>query len=138
MVGLKWWFRIVGAFYVVLGIGFVPALNAARLPMILPDFDAPIDGVAYRALLDFSFMFGLDLLVIGAFLLYASRDPSRFIPVAWLVVVLEAVRGVVDDVYMIARGYDAGFYLSFILVHLVIIATGVVSVRKAEAAMSGP
>jgi hypothetical protein len=29
---LKWWMRVVGIFYLVLGIGFVPFINEARLP----------------------------------------------------------------------------------------------------------
>ena len=46
MKKLQWWFRIVGVIYALLGIGFVPALNAGRLSMMLPGFDAPIGGVA--------------------------------------------------------------------------------------------
>jgi hypothetical protein len=130
---LKWWFRAVGAIYVIFGIGFLPPLNAARLPLMLPGFDAPVGGVAYNALLDFSFMFGLEIIVLGLFLIAASRDPLRFVPLVWLVVALEAVRGVLDDVYMIARGYDTALYVGFIIVHLVVIGTGVAFVRQAEA-----
>jgi len=130
---LKWWFRAVGALYVFLGIGFFPPLNAERLPLMLPGFDAPVGGVAYNALLDFSLMFGLEILVVGLFLIAASRDPLRFVPLVWLVVALEAVRGVLDDIYMIARGYDTAFYIGFIIVHLVVIGTGVALVRQVEA-----
>ncbi|MBI4187091.1 MAG: BphX family protein [Chloroflexi bacterium] len=130
---LKWWFRVVGVIYVLLGVGFIPFINAARLGVMLPGFDAPIRGVAYRGLLDFSFMFGLDLLVIGAFLLFSSRNPLRYIPLVWLIVALEIVRGIFDDIYMIARGYFAPFYIGFILLHLVIIVTGVVFTRRAKA-----
>jgi hypothetical protein len=133
MKKLQWWFRIVGAIYVLLGIGFVPALNAGRLSMILPGFDAPIGGVAYRGLLDFSFMFGLDLLVTGLYLLYASREPQRHISIVWLVVALEFVRGILDDIYMIASGYAAPFYLGFIVLHTLIIITGVMFARQAQA-----
>lgn len=130
---LKWWFRAVGAIYVLLGIGFIPVVNAARIPLMLPGFDAPAGGTAYRGLLDFSFMFGLDLLVIGLYLLYASRDPLRHVSIVWLVVALEAVRGILDDIYMIARGYDALVYGAFIVLHLVIIATGITFVRRVQA-----
>lgn len=130
---LKWWFRAVGAIYVLLGVGFIPFLNAARIPLMLPGFDAPAGGVAHRGLLDFSFMFGLDLLVIGGFLLHASRDPLKHVAIVWLVVALEAVRGILDDIYMIAQGYAAPVYIGFIVLHLVIIATGIRSVRQAQA-----
>ena len=43
---LKWWFRVVGVIYVLLGIGFIPLLNVARIPLMLPGFDAPAGGVA--------------------------------------------------------------------------------------------
>jgi hypothetical protein len=129
---LKWWFRIVGLIYVLLGIGFIPALNAARLPMMLPGFDAPVGGVAYRGLLDFTLMFGLDLLVIGVFLLYASRQPARHTWLVWLIIALELVRGIFDDIYMIAQGYSAPFYVAFIVLHLVIIVTGIAFVRRTD------
>lgn len=129
---LKWWFRVVGVIYVLLGIGFVPFINATRLELMLPGFDAPVGGVAYRGLLDFTFMFGLDLLVIGAFLLFASRNPLHHVSVVWLVVALEIVRGIFDDVYIIARGYTAPFYIGFIVVHLLIIVTGYLFLRQAE------
>ena len=35
MKRLQWWFRIVGLFYLLLGIGFFPPLNEARLPLML-------------------------------------------------------------------------------------------------------
>jgi hypothetical protein len=127
---LRWWFRIVGLIYTLLGIGFIPALNAARLPMMLPNLDAPVGGVAYHGLLDFSFMFGLDLLVTGIFLFYASRNPLRHLWLVWLIVALEIVRGVFDDVYMIAQGYAPPVYIAFIVLHLVIIGTGVLFVRQ--------
>lgn len=134
MKRIKWWFRVIGSFYIILGVGFIPPLNAARLPVMFPEFDAPEGGVAYRALLDFSFMFGLDLLVIGAFLIFAAREPLKYAPLVWLVVALEVVRGVLGDVYFIAVGYDAAFYIGFALVHLVIIFTGILFLRQAQAA----
>ncbi len=131
MKRLKNWFRVVGVIYVLLGVGFIPFINATRLEMMLPGFDAPVGGVAYRGLLDFTFMFGLDLLVTGGFLLFASRDPLRYVPLVWLIVALEIVRGILDDVYMIVRGYAAPFYIGFIILHLIIIITGIVFSRQA-------
>ena len=130
MKKLTWWFRIVGVIYVLLGIGFIPALNAARLPLMIPGFDAPIGGAAYRGILDFTFMFGLEMIVIGGFLLYASRAPQRHLNLVWLIVWLELVRGIFHDMYMISRGYDPAFMLSFTLLHIIVIGTGIVFVRS--------
>ena len=116
---LKWWFRVVGILYFLLGVGFVPTLNAARLPMMLPGVET--SGVTYRGLLDFSFM------------LWASRDPLNNLSIVWLVVALEIVRGILDDLYMISQGYAAPFYIGFIVLHLTIIVTGIVCLRQAQA-----
>lgn len=137
MRSLKWWFRIVGAIYVLLGLGFLPALNAARLPQLLPGFDAPVGGVAFRALLDYTLMFGLDLIVIGVFLLAAAQAPQRAVPIVWLVLALELVRGIFDDVYMLAHGYSPPIYLGFIVLHLIIIVTGILSVRQLQTETPG-
>ena len=132
MKKLTWWFRIVGVIYALLGIGFVPALNAQRLLMMVPDFDAPLGGVAYHALLDYSFMFGLDMLVIGVYLLYASRRPRQHLTLVGLLVALEVVRGILDDLYMIARGYNPAFMAGFIVLHLLIIVPGIAFARQVQ------
>ena len=119
--------------HVLMGVGFIPFINAARLGVMLPGFDAPVGGVAYRGLLDWSFIFGLDLLVIGAFLLFSSRNPLHYIPLVWLIMAFEIVRGIFGDVYFIARGYSAPIYIGFIILHLVIIVTGVVFTRRVQA-----
>lgn len=138
MKRLKWWFRGVGIIYLLLGTGFVPFLNEMRLSMMLPGFDAPAGGVAYRGFLDFSFMFGLDLIVIGAFLIYASREPLKNSNLVWLVILLELIRGIFDDVYMIAEGYNVPVYSIFILLHLLIITTGIANLRKTKSMQSQP
>jgi hypothetical protein len=67
-------------------------------------------------------------------MLWASRDPRRYIGAVWLLVWLELLHGVLGDVYLIARGYDALTYIAFIVVHLIIIVTGVLFARQAESA----
>ena len=76
-------------------------------------------------------MFGLDLLVIGGFLLYASRQPQKYIALVWLVIALEIVRGIMDDLYMIVQGYNAAFMLGFIILHLLVIIPGAAFTREA-------
>ncbi|MBP8002921.1 MAG: hypothetical protein KA314_25145 [Chloroflexi bacterium] len=50
-----------------------------------------------------------------------------------MLVWLEFVHGVLDDIYLIANGYSVGGYIVFIIIHLIIIATGVKAARQAEA-----
>ena len=133
MSRLRWWFVAVGIFYVLLSIMTLPFVSGSVLGSTYPDLAAETGSLAVTLLREIYFMFGLDMLVIGIFLLFASRDPLRYIPVAWLVIALEIVRGVLDDIYMIARGYPAAGYIAFIAIHLLIILTGVWAIRSAQA-----
>ena len=134
MNGYKLWFISVGIIYVLLGVGFIPPINALRIPTMIPGFDAPINGTAYWGLLDFSFMFGLDLLVTGLFMLYASREPMNNLSIIKLIIVLEIVRGICDDIYMITKGNGIPFYIIFIILHLIIIVSGISLIRKVKTA----
>lgn len=102
------------------------------MPVQYPDLGIPVDSVAAQALVDVWFMFGLEVAVIGAALVYFSRDPLRHTAVMRTVLGLELVRGIVDDLYLIGRGYDPVPYLIWILVHLVILVIGVVVTRRAS------
>jgi hypothetical protein len=130
MSGLKLWMRIVGAFYVVMGVFNTPWIIEARLTTQYPNLGVATDSNAARALVDTWFMFGLEVMVIGVALLYFSRDPARHIALVWTVIGLEIVRGIFDDLYLLARGYDVAIYSGWIVIHLIIIVTGVVAVRR--------
>ena len=134
MAFLIWWFRIVGAVNIVLGVMWLPFFNAARLELSVPGWDAPIGGAAYSGFLDYMMLFGLDLIVLGAFLIAASFRPERSRILAWLAIALSAVRGVADDLYMIVAGYPLVAMLAFIALHLAIIITGVLALRTARRA----
>ncbi|GAA2228683.1 BphX family protein [Herbiconiux moechotypicola] len=131
MTFLTWWFRLVGLVNIVLGAMWLPFLNAPRLELTVPGWDAPIGGTAYRGFLDFTMLFGLDLLILGAFLIAASFRPFESRIVAWLAIVLSIVRGILDDLYMIAAGYPLPGMLAFIALHLAIVVTGLFALRAA-------
>lgn len=132
MTFLTWWFRLVGLVNIVLGLMWMPFLNAPRLELTVPGWDAPRDGTAYRGFLDFTMLFGLDLLVFGVFLIVASFRPAQSRILAWLAIALSLVRGVLDDIYMIAAGYPVPAMLAFIALHLAIIVTGLLALRRAS------
>ena len=131
MKKLQWWLRGVGVFYLFLTVVNLYAIfiNTQFLKLDIP---FPVDDAGFRITLDFWLTFILDLLVIGAFLLWASREPLKHINLVWLVLWLELIRGVADDFYLIARGYDATFYTGFTIVHLIIIVTGFIIARQAS------
>ena len=135
MSGMRWWMRIVGGVNLLLGLGFIPFVNEQRLGLIFPVLEAGPDTVVYRALIDWMFLFGLDLAVVGAALLYWSRDPKRARPLVWLAIALELVHGTGFDLYYATRGYvSVPFYMGFAAVHLTAVATGVALVRRGRKA----
>ncbi|MCU0504031.1 MAG: BphX family protein [Anaerolineae bacterium] len=132
MKKLKWWFIIVGAFYLLLGImnmyGILvdPALFAGNLPY-------PADPPVVKAFVDGWSPFAFEVVGLGTFMLWAARNPRKYLGAVWLIVWLELLHGVLDDIYLIANGFNAGGYVAFIVVHLIIIVTGVLFARQAGA-----
>lgn len=129
MKRIQWWFRIVSGFYILLAV--VNFYSIFFDPQLLKvDIPFPVADAGFKITLDFWLTFVLDLLVIGAFLLWASRNPLKHLNLVWLVLWLEAIRGIVDDFYLIARGYSSLFYSGFTIIHTIIIITGFVFVRR--------
>lgn len=126
---LKWWFILVGAFYTLLGISNVYGLVEPKFIGSTLPFAA--DASAVRAFVDGWSAFALELVAIGTFALWASRDAARSVSVVWLIVWLQVFHGIIGDLYLIARGYDATQYGAFIAIHVVMIVTGVLLARQA-------
>ena len=129
---LQRWMRIVGGFYVLMGLFNTPPVIAARFPAQYPDLGVAVDSMPAQALVDVWFMFGLEVAVIGGALMIAVRNPARHLPLVWTVLALEVVRGIADDVYLLARGYEVMPYVIWLVVHAAIIATGLLALRRAQ------
>ena len=129
---LKWWLRIVGVFYLLLtllnlyGIFFNPQLFRDTVPYEVTD-------LVIRAFSEAWLAFILELGVLGGMLLYASFKPAQSGMLVWTIVWAEVFRGVVDDLFFISRGYSAASYVPFIVIHIIIIVTGIVFLRQAQA-----
>lgn len=124
--------RIVGSFYVALGLFNTPLVIAARFPSQYPDLGVTVDSMPAQALVDVWFMFGLEVAVIGVALLIAARNPARHLALVWTVLALEVVRGIADDLYLLARGYEVAPYVTWIVVHTAIVAAGLWSLQRAQ------
>lgn len=134
MKKLIWWFRLVGGFYFLLALmnmNFVLMNPGAVSDMVVFPFAVTPDTI--MAFVDGWSPFAFEILGISTFMLFASFNPRRYLGAVWLLVWLELLHGVFDDIYLISRGYDTVGYLIFILIHLIIIITGVLFVRQAEA-----
>ena len=112
MTQLQWWMRGVGVFYILLSL-----LNVRFLT-------APFD-VGYGWLI-----FGLDLAIVGAALVAGAQDPQRNRILVQVVLVQEIIRGIIADIYAIWQGGSLELYIGFIVVHTVIIATGIAFSRR--------
>jgi hypothetical protein len=131
MKKLKWWFRVVGTFYLLLTTVNLYGIfiNKQFLQQNIPFH---FNNAGFGITLDFWFTFVLDLMVTGAFMLWASRNPLKNLNLVWLIIFLEMVRGIADDLYLVSRGYNAGFYAGFITVHVLIILTGFIFLRQGK------
>lgn len=128
---LKWWLRIVGALYI---------LNAAMMAIVrAPILAAGPEGALERAgngeptarfLVDTWIGFGLEVCAVGIGLLAASRSPPSARALAWTVIGVELARGIVYDTYMLSQGYALNVYGPWIVIHSIVIATGVVALRR--------
>ncbi len=131
---LKWWMRIVGGFYLLLFISTLPPISVPTQSRIsqYPGLATLTDSIAFELLVETWFMFGLELAVIGVMLIVASRQPVQNIILAQTVIGLELVRGIVDDVWLLANGHPPGFLIGFIVLHLIIIVPGLAFVQQAK------
>jgi hypothetical protein len=127
---LKWWFLLYGGFFTLLGVVNVYSV------LIDPAYFASnfsFDSVALQAFVDGWSPFAFEVLGIGAFCLWAARNPRKYMGAVPLLVWLELLHGVFDDIYLISRGYNTVGYLVFILIHFIIMGTGLLALRQAQA-----
>ena len=135
MKRLEWWLRIVGLFYLLqfVMMVFVRAPIRAIGPAGVLAQASAGDPTA-RFLVDTWITFGLEVGAIGAVLLIASRVPDQAKVLVWTVIGIELARGIVDDIYMIARGYDLKVTITWIVIHTVIIVTGLLALKSSRSA----
>lgn len=124
---MKTWLWVIGSFYVLLGVRFLPAINGKQFRNVLPDWVAPPESVEFKALVDWQWCFGMDLLALGLVAIVgAAVGRSVGLPyIIWVVVARELLGGIIPDAWLIMRGYTSRpLYSAFIVVHAAIIATG--------------
>lgn len=131
MTKVKLWMRIVGVFYVIQFVmsAFVGAPIRALGPEGVLARAVAGDPTA-RFLVDTWVTFGLEVGAIGVVLLIASRNPLEARLLIWTVVGIEIARGIVADIYMIVRGNNLTVCLVWILIHSVVIVTGLALLRR--------
>lgn len=96
----------------------------------------PTGDIAVRAFSDAWLVFALGLGALGVMMLYASRHPGHNRILVMTVILIEVVSGVIADAIWIARGHPPVIYIPFIVVHLIIIGTGVALLRRESSEQS--
>ena len=73
--------------------------------------------------------FGLEVLAVGAVLLLATRRGELAKGAIATVLAIEATRGILADLIQVARGIHVAGYLVWVVIHSIVIATGVLALR---------
>lgn len=132
MKKLTWWFRIVGGFYLLLALLNLYVVLTGNGAMIRDTVPFPADALVVKAFIHGWSPFAFEIFGLATFMLWASREPLKYLGAVWLIVWLELWHGVVDDVYLIANGYAVISYVVFIVIHVIIIVTGFRFARQAS------
>ena len=130
MTKVKWWLRVVGVFYILQFV--MNSLVHAPISAVGPEgalARASEGDPMARFLVDTWITFGLEVGAIGAVLVVASRIPQEAKLLVWTIIGIELTRGIVNDMYMIVRGYSLSAYSIWIVIHTVVIVTGLLSLR---------
>jgi hypothetical protein len=125
MNGMRWWLRIVGAFYLLNAV----VMAVVRAPIVAAGPKDALDRAAAGDplagfLVDTWVGFGLEVGALGAAMLYASRTPGAARSLVWAVLAVEVARGLAFDGYMISRGYAPMVFGIWIVIHAAILWTG--------------
>jgi hypothetical protein len=129
MTALSWWMRVVGALYLFMCLAAI----VLKLPIRVEGpkgvlAQASAGDPTARFVVDIWVMLGLYFLVIGTALLIASRVPAQARVLVWTVIGFE-LAGIVVDIYKIARGYVRTAPVVWMMIHSMIIVTGLILLR---------
>ena len=132
---LKLWMRIVGAFYLFMFV----AAAILKLPIqaLGPEdtlAKAEAGDVLARFVVDTWVILGLAICSMGLALLVASKVPSRATVLVWTTIGFELIWGICSDIYQLLRGHALQVVGIWIVIHIVIITTGILALRAVRTA----
>lgn len=129
---MKEWLWAIGGLYVLLGAHFMPAINASQFTRVLRGWTAARDTTEFKAVVDWEWTFGLDLVAIGVVaIVAAAMNVAGLAVMVWVIAARELLGGIVADMQIISGGYaDRRVYAGFIVLHVVIIASGLLVIPR--------
>ncbi|MSR05668.1 MAG: hypothetical protein EXR93_01155 [Gemmatimonadetes bacterium] len=135
MTRLVWWLRVVGVFYLLqfAVMVFVKVPIRTTGPAGTLELAASGDALA-RFVVDTWVIFGLEVGAVGVGLLVASRMPHQARALVWTIIAIEVGRGLIADAYSIARGNDVTVPAVWVVLHSIVIVTGLWVLRGSRGA----
>ena len=139
MPALKWWLRIVGALYLLEGLG----LTAAAL--FAPDtyaslwastVEGTLDGVAVRGILLAGLPGTLSWVLFGALMWLFSTSSAHARTLVIVVAAWELLVWAPIDVVGVFNGFEIGRAAALVAIHAAIGISGIVFLRRAPVAVS--
>ena len=125
---LQWWMRLVGVFYLFFAGALLPFGTGPGKPL----GNIPFEHQYAQRMEDWQLLFGLQMAVFGVVLLYAASRPRDHMILVWLVILAEAVRGVLGIGYYMSRGAPTSLFGILLVVHAVIVISGIDFARRAQ------
>jgi BphX-like len=138
MTRLKLWMRAVGALYLLVFVAaaLIKAPISAEGPPGVLALAAAGDATA-RFVVDTWVTLGLEMGAVGVALLIAARLSNQVEALVWTVCGME-VAGMIADVYQLMRGYDPKAPVTWLVIHTIVIGTGLICLRGARSPAIAP
>ncbi|MEH6503536.1 MAG: BphX family protein [Cycloclasticus sp.] len=125
MKALKNWMLAVGVFYILNLVLLWPSIWAPQLPGMYPGVELYQGEPIFQLLLDAWLIVGLGLAAIGVVLLVGSRQPLRYYAALLPIVLITETLFSIWDIYS-AMYYEAmELAVITLVIHLIIIVSGV-------------
>ena len=134
MAGLKWWLRIVGALYLLEGLGLTAAalFDRAQFAAIWASTEPGVlDAVAVRGTLMAGLPGVLTWVLLGAMLWIYSRVPAKARVLVIVVAAWELLVWAPLDMTGLVNGFEVPRALTLLGIHAVIGISGIVVLRGA-------
>jgi hypothetical protein len=133
---LKWWLRIVGALYLLEGVGLSLAAVFSRDSFAATWASAQegsLDEVAVRGVLLAGLPGVLTWVLLGIFMLIYSRVPTSARSLVAIVAAWELLVWLPVDLTSLFNGFAVPRVVTLIVIHVVIGGTGLLMFRQAPA-----
>ncbi len=133
MQALKRWMVCVGIFYIVNLVLLWPSIWAPQMQGMYPGVNLYQDEIIFQLLLDAWLIVGLGLSAIGVVLIVGAKNPMRYYPALIPVVLITETIFGIWDIYSAMGHEDLIIAMITLVIHVIIIVTGVWVWKKALA-----